>query len=57
MTEYEKRLRADLQVARYDYYHAEDIDTKSLYKEVIIFLEERLLELRVQHAESFDIFE
>lgn len=59
MTLFEKRLRVDLQVARYDYYHAVDIETKYRCKQVVVMLEDMVLQAQAMnhYAESFDVFE
>lgn len=57
MTLFEKRLRVDLQVAKYNYYFASDIEIKQVCKGTIVLLEDMLLQVVCQHAESFDVFE
>lgn len=57
MTEYEKKIRADLQVARWHYYNADDIESKQIAYRTVHFIEALLVETIAQHAESFDTFE
>ncbi len=57
MSEYERSLRVDLQVARYDYYHAENVHIKRMCKGVVVMLESLVRQADSQAAESFETFE